>query len=111
MAGRWWQAAWCKATAAGDSERAAGSGQRAALTLFNPIISGSEPVGFGSVLISGGSFARAIAAIDTLEQFVRDLRTRFPENTGGQPDKFSQNRASKLEQPQTAGAASPIETR
>jgi hypothetical protein len=41
---------------------------------------------------------RAIAAIDTLEQFVRDLRTRFPENaSGNQPglNKVSQNRATK----------------
>jgi hypothetical protein len=55
--------------------------------------------------------ARAIAAVDTLEQFVRDLRTRFPENaSGGPPDKFSQNRAPKPEQP-PVGAASPVETR
>jgi len=53
---------------------------------------------------------RAIAAVDTLEQFVRDLRARFPENASGPPEKLSQNRASKPEQT-SAGAASPVEMR
>jgi hypothetical protein len=59
------------------------------------------------------SVVRAIAAVDTLEQFVRDLRARFPDNAnGGQPgsDKFSQNRTPKFDG-SAAGTTGPVEVR
>jgi len=56
------------------------------------------------------SVVRAIAAVDTLEQFVRDMRARYPENTGNSPDKFSQNQMAKPEQ-SASSAPSPVEVR
>ena len=52
---------------------------------------------------------RSIAAIDTLEQFVRDLRARYPENASGSlpaSDKLSQNSVVK-----TPSATAPVEIR